>query len=344
MVSSTYSQLRDSVLATFVEVLPLFGLVEDVDYTINKSDMDLCLRGTMIHMRSAEIGNKLRGINCHDVLIDEARNMRNDSVFLILIGRMRMSEDGQCLLCTTPRGKDWVYKLGLDATCELITQKTEENPFLPRKYIEDLRRKYTSQYAKQELDAEVIEMSAGVIRSSWFIEVPYVKPTQGVRAWDLSVSIKTHADFIGGTLMFMQGTRICIGNIVHGRFEYPDLRQKIIDTARYDGKNVHIIIEEAGQQKGFIDDLKSIPELRGYVIKAIRPKGDKYARAMPWASRAQLGGVVVCQAEWNSAFYDECDAFTADMQHDHDDQIDATSMAYQALTEPVGSSSRVNLY
>jgi predicted phage terminase large subunit-like protein len=344
MVSSTYSQLRDSCLATFIEVLPLFGLVEDVDYVLNKSDMDLTIRGTGIHMRSAEIKNKLRGINCHDILIDEARNMRDDEVFLILIGRMRMSSDGQCFLCTTPRGKDWVYKLGSDEFCDLITQKTEENPFLPKSYIEDLRRRYTSQYAKQELDAEIIEMSAGVIRSQWFIEVPYIKPMVGVRGWDLAVSIKTHADFAAGVLLFNSGSSICIGNIVHGRFEYPDLRKKIVETAQYDGRGVHIILEDAGQQRGYIDDLKALPELRGYVIKAIRPRSDKLTRALPIVSRAEMGGVTVCKGSWNDAFYDECDAFTADMTHDHDDMIDGMSMSYQALTEPVGSSSNVKLY
>ena len=345
VVANTFPQLRDVVLATFIEVLPLFDIKEFKDYQVNKSDMDIIIRGTYIHLRSAEQDEKLRGINCHDILIDEARNIKDDKLFLILIGRMRNSEDGQCYICSSPKGKDWVWKLSLDTEhVDLITQTTSENPFLSEEYKLDLRRRYTSQYAAQELDAKIVEFSAGVIKHSWFMECEYIRPQAGVRAWDLAVSIKTAADYAAGVLMFHSGSKLCIGHIVHGKFEYPELRNKIIETAHSDGTNIHIIIEDAGQQRGYIDDLKQIPELRGYVIKALKPKGDKLSRALSWISRAELGGILVCKAPWNQAFYDECDAFSADMSHAHDDQIDGTSMSYKALTEPVGNATRVKLY
>jgi predicted phage terminase large subunit-like protein len=238
-----------------------------------------------------------------------------------------------------------VWRLAQDTEhVDLITQKTSENPFLSEEYELDLRKRYTSQYAAQELDAEVVEFSAGVIKHSWFVECDYIRPSAGVRAWDLAVSIKTSADFSAGALMFHSGSKICIGHMVHGKFEYPDFQQKLIETAHSDGRNIHIIIELAGQQRGYIDDLKRLPPLSGYVIKAINPRADKLARAMPWISRAELGGILVCKAPWNQAFYDECDAFSADMSHDHEDMVDAVSMAYKALTEPVGSSAKVKLY
>jgi predicted phage terminase large subunit-like protein len=345
VVANTFTQLRDVVLATFIEVLPLFDIKEFTDYIVNKSDMDIIIRGTYIHLRSAEQDEKLRGINCHDVLIDEARNIKDDKLFLILIGRMRNSDDGQCFICSSPKGKDWVWKLSQDTeNVDLITQKTYENPFLSKEYKVDLRRRYTSQYAAQELDAEIIEFNAGVIQSKWFVLIPYIKPMSGIRAWDLAVSIKTAADYAAGALLFNSGHSMCIGSMIHGKFEYPALRQKIIETAQADGRDIHIVIEDAGQQRGYIDDLKQISELKGYVIKALKPRSDKLARALPWISRAELGGISVCEAPWNRAFFDECDSFSADMSHEHDDMIDAVSMAYKALTKPVGSSAKVKLY
>lgn len=142
----------------------------------------------------------------------------------------------------------------------------------------------------------------------------------------------------------MSGDSFCIGSIIHDKFEYPALRKKIIETALTDGKGIHIVIEDAGQQRGYIDDLKGLPELRGHVIKAIRPRGDKLARALPWISRAELGAVKVCTAGWNAGFFDECDAFSADMSHSHDDMIDAVSLGYQALSEPIGYVEHRRLY
>lgn len=143
VVANTFSQLRDVVLATFIEVLPFFDICEGKDYQINKSDMDIIIRGTYIHLRSAEQDEKLRGINCHDVLIDEARNVKDNKLFNILIGRMRNSQDGQAFICSSPRGKDWVWQLSQSEDCETIIQRTDDNPFLPQNYKDDLRKRYT---------------------------------------------------------------------------------------------------------------------------------------------------------------------------------------------------------
>ena len=344
VVANTFTQLRDVVLATFVEVLPLFDIEEGKDYSINHSDMDIIIRGTYIHLRSAEQEERLRGLNVHDVLIDEARNMKTSNLFMILIGRMRNSDDGQCFICSTPRGKDWVWKLAQDGTAELIVQKTIDNPFLPENYLADLRQKYTTQFAAQELDAEIVEFNAGVIHSSWFRVVEYIKPMSGIRGWDLAVSIKDHADFAAGALLFHSGGSICIGGMVHGKYEYPVLRQKIIETAAMDGRSITIAVESTGTQLGFVQDLQRLPELKPYTIRAAKTLGDKLNRATAWASRAEQGGIVVCAGAWNDEFFEECDSFSADMSHEHDDMIDAVSSAYQMLTEPAGSATKVSLY
>ena len=52
---------------------------------------------------------------------------------------------------------------------------------------------------------------------------------------------------------------------------------------------------------------------------------------MPWISRAEAGDVSILPGAWNDAFLDECSAFTADDSHEHDDQIDAVSQAWNKL-------------
>jgi predicted phage terminase large subunit-like protein len=183
------------------------------------------------------------------------------------------------------------------------------------------------------MDAEIVEMGAGVIDPAWFRYVDRLECRDGVRAWDLAVSIKTSADFTAGALCSIVDGKFYIRNIIHGKFEYPDLKRKIIAAAQADGVDTIISLEQAGQQQGYIDDLKkNTPELLPYAIKSRVPDGDKLNRALPWITRAEGGSVYLVRGVWNKAFEDECRDFSADMSHLHDDQIDAVSQAFSLLS------------
>lgn len=333
IVSFSYPMLRDVILHTLKESLPLFGLKEFLDYNINKSDMVVNIRGHEILLRSGDSPDSIRGLNCHDFFIDEARNFKDDETFLICLGRIRECEDATWSISTTPRGKDWVHALSETSGVTLIVQKTIENPFLPQSYIDDLRLRYPTKFLAQEMDAEIVEMGAGVIDPAWFRYVDRLECRDGVRAWDLAVSIKTSADYTAGALCSIIDGKFYIRNMIHGKFEYPDLKRKIIAAAQADGVDTIISLEQAGQQQGYIDDLKkNTPELLPYAIKSRVPDGDKLNRALPWITRAEGGSVYLVRGPWNKAFEDECRDFSADMSHLHDDQIDAVSQAFSLLS------------
>lgn len=334
IVSFSYPMLRDVVLHTIKEELYNFGLENNKHFTINKSDKTIIFRhnGAEIMLRSGDKPDSLRGLNISDFGIDEAREFKTREIFDVMLGRIRAVEDAQWYIATTTRGKDWVYDLSLSDNVTLIKQTTFDNPFLPESFLEELQEQYTTEYARQELYAEIVEMGAGIIKPGWFNIIEHKKPTEGVRFWDLAVSIKTAADYSAGALCSLNSGRMCIHDIQHVKIEYPELRKRIIQCAKLDGKSIIIGLEEAGQQRGFIDDLSRLPELSGCVVRAVKPHGDKFNRLMPWASRAELGAVDVCKGAWNGGFFDECNAFTADDSHQHDDQIDAVSGAYNVLT------------
>ena len=276
----------------------------------------------------------MRGLSLDGFGIDEAREFKDRSIYDIMIGRLSNSMNAQGFITTSPKGKNWCWELEAQPETEVIIQRTSENPFLPNEYLSSLKSSYTTNFQRQELDADIVEFGSGIINAGWFKQIEFKNPDskkRAVRFWDLAVSIKTSADYSAGALCSFFNDRFIIHDVVHGKMEYPDLKKKIIETAKADGQNVVIGIEEAGQQRGFIDDLKRIPELLPYTILAIKPEGDKLNRAMPWASRAQLGSVDVCRGMWNKDFLDECNDFTADDSHAHDDQIDAVSGAYQTL-------------
>lgn len=336
MVSFSYRTLKDTLFKTLIKTLKEHNLIQNVHFTVNLTEMVISVNGTDIMLRSGDAPDALRGIEVADVFIDEARQFKTDEIFLICIGRMSECEDGQWHLISSPKGKNWVYTLETsnDPTIEVIHQKTNENAFLPKGYEADLRKRYFTKFAAQELDGDIVTIGAGTIQEAWFriIQPGKVRFTQAVRGWDLAVSIKNAADFSAGTLGQWVGDTFVIGNIVKAKLEFPDLRKKIIETAKSDGVSTIIAVEASGQQQGFIDELKRDPELRPYVIKAIRPEGDKLNRASPWITRAELGKVALVDGAWNRSFLDECNEFSADMSHDHDDQIDSTSICYQVAS------------
>jgi len=350
MISFSYKALRDAVLFTIKKCLSNMCLKPRVDYDINKSEMIVTVRGTEILLRSGDNPDSIRGLSVHDVFIDESREFPDNEVFLIAIGRMSESNDGQWHITSSPKGKDWTHALYADdggSNVELIIQRTGENPFLPDNYEDELRRNYTSKFAAQELEADIISMSAGVFDPGWFImDDTYidVNENRAVRYWDTAVTIKDKSDYSAGALCTMHHGSLHILNIIKDKFTYPDLKKKIIEQAHIDGPKVIIGIEVTGQSTAFAQDLQVDPALRGYIIKPNTPKGDKLNRCLPWASRAESGLVRLHPGGWVANFKDECSDFSADMSHLHDDQVDSVSGAYSLLNKTVTTVTHRKLY
>lgn len=346
IVSHSYTMLRDVILHTMLIALELHGMEAGhptKGYILNKTDMHIRIGKGEILMRSAENPDALRGLNLDDFLMDEARMLKTRELFDILLGRIRNSETAKWYICSTPHGKDWAWKLSQDPAVNLIIQKTDENTFLPKTWLADVRSNFTSKYAQQELDAEILEYEGLIIKSSWFRPIPYIKQSSGVRFWDIAVTTKKASDFSAGALCVFKGSTFCISDIRHGQWKYPALRHIIIETAKSDGPGVIIGLEQVGQQMAIVDDLRATPELREYTIKVLKPRGDKLARAMPWASQAELGNITAMEGPWRQNFFDECDAFSGTGKDEYDDTIDAVSGAYHLMAKR-GNAQFVNLY
>lgn len=336
IISFTYKSLKDAILITMKRCFRAFGMTIGVDYTINYSDMIVYVGTTPIFLRSGSDPDSIRGIEVCDVFIDEAREFPDDEVYRVAIGRMSERTDGQWHITSSPKGKNWVQALESEGDVEVIHQKTTENAFLPKNYIDRLRSKYSSKFSKQELDGDIISMSAGVIESTWFDIIDPVPLSGGWRAWDLAVTTKTVSDYTVGIKGQWYNNKFLIQSIVRGRLDYPKVKQLIKEVAKIDGPDTIICIEVAGQQRAFYDDLRSDVDMRPYAIKAYKPDGDKLTRAMPWIARAEMGDVKLHRGAWNKPFLDECDEFSAEMTHAHDDQIDALSMAFHYASRQSG--------
>ena len=70
--------------------------------------------------------------------------------------------------------------------------------------------------------------------------------------------------------------------------------------------------------------------LQGFIFRGVKTTGSKQERAAPLSSACEAGNVNVVQASWNGTYLDELEAFPLGS---HDDQVDATSGAFQQLVK-----------
>lgn len=345
--SITYRNLRDVNFPETKMCLERMGLVAGLDYRFYSQEMKFNIRGQELLFRSIDEPDKIRGLTLSRAYLDEMREAGSRKPLDIIFGRLR-GPDPRWGGVTSTNGYDWVWEhirdQGLDHvfadtqtpisvtndSTTIIRCRTSDNWLLPQSYETHLRSQYTSLFARQELDAEIVEIEGGLIKEEWFIQVPWIRPKSGVRFWDLAVTDKIINDSSSGALLYNSGDKICISDVKVYKLKWPDLRKKIIDAAIEDGSDIHIGIERAGQQQAIIDDLRREPALRKYVIRAERPRGDKLARALPWISQAELGFVQMARGSWNKEFLVEAKKFSGSGK-ERDDQIDSVSGAYDLL-------------
>lgn len=330
VVSYSYPCLRDVIIPTMDELLEKLH----IKHTYNKNEKRYTINGTRILLRSADKPKTLRGPNLADIFIDEAAYVKEEA-FDVLIGRMRTRADAQMYICTTPKGRDnWVFKKSAGRNTRLITQSTFENPFIPREYKKDLLMRYTDKFSAQELFGEFVDFSGGVIEADRFhiITTPPIEAM--VRYWDFAVSVKKSADFTASCKAAMDvDGNMYILDVTNDKVPYPQTRRRICQTSVLDGTSVEIGMEEAGQQRGFIDDIATFPELNLHSMRGVKQQGDKLSKCLPWISKINLRKVFLVRAPWNEPFIEQCKAFTPDDSHKHDDMIDAACGAYYMMAQ-----------
>lgn len=341
MVGLTFSHARDVILTTFIKVLNMHNLIENIHYKINKSQLEIEILGkTKIYIKSIELGEKLRGYSVSDVFIDEAA-YSNIDIFNILLGRIRESQDSQIHLITSPHGFNYVYDLTRRDDCEYIKVSTFKNPFLPKQYLKNMLNSYSSKFIQQELYADFVNITTGIFNSnnikllsknSDLYHKFNINKYETVRFWDFGFSLD--GDYSAGVLMTKIGSDYIISDIIRIRKLYPELKQLIIDTSKSDGIDVTIGLEKVGTQKGLVDDIIRSKELYNHIKRdfTVSKYGHKFKRILVLSSASENGQIYITDNCKNKLeFFRECDELSFDDTHSNDDMIDAATSAYLLL-------------
>lgn len=297
--------------------------------------------------RSADRPENIEGFGYHQMVINEAGIVLTGDKgrYLWFNSILPMTMDFPCkvFIGGTPkgaRGKDGKISL-FSEMCRrardpkepkysIVHIDTDENPFLSKEDVQEVKDELPAGPIRdQEFYGKHVDSVSGIIKDFWFTIEDNELYGEVVRSWDLAFTEKKANDFYAGAKVCRNETEYQVQDMKHGKLHWPDLKLLIMATAELDGPEVVVILEEAGQQIGYVDELNAEPRMQNYVILGQAPVGNKLSRCMRWASRAKRGQVKFLRGEWNGSTINEACAFTNDDSHAHDDQLDAISGGYQ---------------
>lgn len=203
--------------------------------------------------------------------------------------------------------------------------------------LEELTSKLGSYGSAGQLQQRPAPREGGLFKKAWF-EVVQAAPAGGrtVRRWDLAATAKSATspdpDWTVGLRMKKAPDGIFyIEGVERDRLSSHGVEQLIINTASQDGRSVEVFVPQDPGQAGKAQANALIGKLPGYIAKAMTETGDKATRAQPFAAQCEAGNVKLVRGAWNDAFIDELCGFPTGA---HDDQVDAASGAFDALTNP----------
>lgn len=173
-----------------------------------------------------------------------------------------------------------------------------------------------------------------MFREEWFHTSarPMGGRVRRVRAWDFGAT--ADGDYTVGVLMARSREgQYCIEDVVRFQGTPHEVEKKVLQTAREDNKygKVAIRIPQDPGQAGVSQAQSFIRMLQGFAVKAVRPTGPKTTRAEPFAAQVEAGNVSIYQdlgKNWKGDFIAEHCGFPLGS---HDDQVDAASLAFEAL-------------
>lgn len=151
---------------------------------------------------------------------------------------------------------------------------------------------------------------------------------QWVRAWDFGAT-KDGDPTVGAKLGLREGRPI-IADIVRVQGAPEVVERTLIATASRDGSSVGIDLPQDPGQAGKAQVQHFTRLLAGYRVQSSPETGDKVLRAEPLAAQVNVGNVSMVRGAWNQALLEEMRAFPNGA---HDDQVDALSRAYAAVSQ-----------
>lgn len=219
--------------------------------------------------------------------------------------------------------------LDIKGLCQLPSQYTKER-------IEELKLNgfmFSAQYQQ-----EPIKLGGNMIRSEWFKYYQQEPPFKRLFiSADTAQKTKEYNDFSVFCVWGVYETNLYLIDMIRGKWEAPELLKQVEYLAnKYhvykQARLYEILIEDKASGTGLIQTLRRTCKTP---IKPIQVDKDKVTRvddALPFISNGYLYLPNDCNYSFNKDLINECELFSRDMSHKHDDIVDCITQAIQYIS------------
>ena len=260
----------------------------------------------------------------------------------IIICMTRWHEDDLCgrLLRLSQENQDadrWEV-LSLPAIAETTDQYRQTGDALwPEKYpLAELKRRRAG-LGEYDFSALYQQRPApsggGLFKEEWFAgRILDATPEilRAARGWDTAGTQGGGDATCGVKVGQASGGRYVVLDVKHARLG-PDGVDKLIRvTAEVDGRSCMQREEKEGGSAGVAVISARTKTLAGYDYAGVQVTGSKVVRSSPFRAQCEAGNVYLLRGTWNAAYIQELCGFPTAK---HDDQVDASSCAFNAVTE-----------
>ena len=183
----------------------------------------------------------------------------------------------------------------------------------------DLKRNMGSISFSAQYQQTPIPLGGTFIKSEWLkshTSIAFEPADRLVLSWDIALSETQTGDYSAGVVLLNRGETFFVLEVVRGRFQFPQLIDKIMEMCRR-YPNGSLLIEDSPISKGLIQSIRS----HNINVVTVTPDKDKQSRVISQSDLFEGGSISLpARAEWRDVFVGELLAFPGGQ---HDDQVDA---------------------
>jgi hypothetical protein len=174
----------------------------------------------------------------------------------------REGADGQAVVCPLLRGSSPTR--GVAPKQHRGGGHASRRP-LRRATLEHIKTQIGSLQFSAQYQQQPIPLEGNIIRRRWFSTYDLLPAashqTRVVQSWDVAMTTGSRNDYSVCTAWLVNYENAYLLHVFRDRFEYPDLRRKVIALAlEYNAKTV--LIEDAGPGMNLVQDLRADPKKR----------------------------------------------------------------------------------